>query len=378
MDSVTFKDLPSVLSFSRCHIVSDARMYSRLPDGTEQPIPVVRHGFLGTQNFSEVKNGKVPLPGVTETARLGTGAVALVVRFGLSMLDIGASLHSCSGPNSKEVREELARFVSRARQSDGLMEVARRYARNIANGRWLWRNRSLAKSIAITATVKSPNGTDANFRFSSLDIPMGNFDGYLESERALAREIAAQLCGDSLNSIEVEAVVTPRVAGNTEVFPSQVYVNPETKPEGLGRLIYKINASSPRSRKSMDPVDFMDAEVLGEAALRDQKVWNALRTIDTWYPSFGETGLPISIEPNGANLSLQEFFRKNKEGFSMFDLLKRIAGIDPNSPDGMFCIAMLDRGGVMSEKDKERQKKSNKGKEQSGDEDQPELVEEEG
>lgn len=51
---------------------------------------------------------------------------------------------------------------------------------------------------------------------------------------------------------------------------------------------------------------------------------------------------------------MQEFFRPKNA--SSFDMFKRLVEIDPNSPDGMFCIAALDRGGVYSESDKKADK----------------------
>jgi CRISPR-associated protein Csy3 len=89
---------------------------------------------------------------------------------------------------------------------------------------------------------------------------------------------------------------------------------------------------------------------MGQAALRDQKVGNALRTIDIWYPSFGERGVPIPVEPNGANLDAQEFFRDKKT--SGFDLMRRVGEIAPiDSPEGNFLLACIIRGGVYSGSD---------------------------
>ncbi len=48
---------------------------------------------------------------------------------------------------------------------------------------------------------------------------------------------------------------------------------------------------------------------------------------------------------------MYEFYRKEK-GTSSFDLFKRLNQIDPNTPEGMFCIASFERGGVYSETDK--------------------------
>lgn len=87
---------------------------------------------------------------------------------------------------------------------------------------------------------------------------------------------------------------------------------------------------------------------MGEAGIRDQKVSNAIRTIDTWYPNFKEVGLPIPIEPLGASIGLQEFYRYGES--SLFEMLKRLDTIDPNSKEGMYCIACFDRGGVFGAK----------------------------
>ena len=40
-------------------------------------------------------------------------------------------------------------FVQRAKEAAGIDEIACRIARNIANGRWLWRNRLIASAIEI-------------------------------------------------------------------------------------------------------------------------------------------------------------------------------------------------------------------------------------
>lgn len=53
------------------------------------------------------------------------------------------------------------------------------------------------------------------------------------------------------------------------------------------------------------------------------------------------------MEPNGANLEAQRFFRNGKK-VSAFDLVKQLNLLDPNSPDGMFVTASLIRGGVFS------------------------------
>ncbi|VAX23623.1 CRISPR-associated protein, Csy3 family, partial [hydrothermal vent metagenome] len=316
----TVKKLPGVLSFSRRHVITDGEMFSRFTDRDDESIPVIRHGIRGTQNVIPGKgkeSQKAAAKGerevsniqITETAKLDPKAETMVVRFGLSMLDIAEALDACVGKDRGEsdmIRATIDDFVSRAKDSEGLVEVARRYARNIANARWLWRNRTIASTIEVTVSRKYvDNGKDKVEKIATFDaktIPMNSFDDYSDDEKALGDEIAAQLKGESEDGLIVEALVTMRTDGNVEVFPSQNYV--ENKPKGFARPLYKIG--HPEAPETKTPGAFTDTRVMGYAALRDQKIFNALRTIDTWYPSFDDTGLAIAVEPMGASLGMQE------------------------------------------------------------------------
>jgi CRISPR-associated protein Csy3 len=354
MAITTVKKLPGVLAFKRAHVLSDAEMFSRLPDGTEEPVLVVRHGIRGTQNVNDGKGNEsqkkaatnsardVSNIQTTETAKLHSRADALIVRFSLSMLDLAGSLDSCTAADKAEgrnMRASVDDFIARAKSSSGLYNVALRYARNIANGRWLWRNRTIASHIEVVVTRRDQSVLAV---FDALNTTVNHFDSPSEQEHALAKELAAQMRGESMDALTVTATVTPRIAGNIEVFPSQNFAE---KPKGFSRPLYKIGHPEALLQNQVQ-----DTRVMGCAALRDQKVFNAIRTIDTWYPAVDETGFPIPVEPLGASLSQQEFYRNGKN--SSFELFKRLVQIDPDSADGMFCIAALDRGGVYGESDK--------------------------
>lgn len=358
----TLKKLPGVLAFSRGHVVTDGEMFNEIGGQFENhPVLVVRHGIRGTQNVNDGKGNKdtaangarnVSNIQITETAKLESNADALVVRFGFSMLNMANSLHSCAAADrdaGKMMRATFEDFVKRAKDSAGILEVARRYARNLANGRWLWRNRSIARAIEIE--VASQGGVLATF--DARAVPLNAFGDYSEGEIKVADEIVKQMRGKSLDGLTVTARITLPTQGAVEVFPSQNYV--ENKPKGFARPLYKLGHPEPA-----DYNEVQDTRVMGRAALRDQKIFNAIRTIDTWYPDFAETGFPIAVEPLGASLEQQEFYRDGKA--SSFDMLKRLAQIDPDSEEGMFCIAALDRGGVYGESD---QKEAKKGAEQS-------------
>jgi CRISPR-associated protein Csy3 len=348
----TLKKLPGVLAFNRGHVVTDGEMFNEIDRQFEDhPVYVVRHGIRGTQNINDGKgNEETAANGarnvsniqITETAKLESSADALVVRFGLSMLDMAGSLDSCVAANKadgKMMRDTFEDFVNRAKASAGIVEVARRYARNIANGRWLWRNRTIAKLIEIEVSAQSR----VLAKFNAKSIPTNTFGDYSEGEIKVADELVKQMRGASLDGLTVVARLTMPTKGATEVFPSQNYV--ENKPKGFARPLYKLGHP-----EKVVHGEIRDTRIMGRAALRDQKIFNAIRTIDTWYPAFEETAFPIAVEPLGASLGQQEFYRSGKA--SSFDMLKRLAQIDPDSPEGMFCIAALDRGGVYGESDK--------------------------
>lgn len=355
--SVPMKKLPGVLSFQRGTVVSDGAFFNRYADGRLEPLQVIRHGIRGTQNVnlvaasagSTAKSGRREVSNIqtTDSAKLDPAAEFLLVRFDVKFIDLSLLLFACA-PSAKDqvediraMRSGIDTFIGKAKEgATALQEIGRRYARNIANARWLWRNRAVAESIQVTVT--SGEREIAAFP-DALDIPLNAFDNYSVGEQAVAEIIAAGLRGDRTARLSVSAEVRFGVRGAVEVFPSQNYL--ENKHKGFARPLYTIGAPSGSQEEHT-------VREMGQAALRDQKVANALRTFDTWYPSYSERGVPIPVEPNGASLDAQEFFRANKES-SAFHSLLRISSIDPNSEEGMFLLACLIRGGVYSGDGKE-------------------------
>jgi len=341
-----FKKLPGVLSFSRGLVISDAVLFNEDAAGQRTPVHVVRHGIRGTQNIngadgataSTGKRQEISNIQTTDSAKLAPDAVAMVAAFDIRFLDIRNSLASCApGPKDettevKALRDSISGFLERATISDGLKEIARRYGRNVANARWLWRNRLIASQIKVTVQV----GRES-LEFDALRVPVNHFKDYSEQEIRLGQFILGGLAEGLLDTLHVEARVSFGAQGAIEVFPSQNYL--EDKPKGFARSLYCIGEKERASR-----TDSM--RIMGQAAIRDQKLSNAIRTIDTWYPDFELVGKPIAIEPNGANLEAQTFFRDKKT--SAFDMVARLNLIDPASNDGMFVTASLIRGGVFS------------------------------
>ena len=349
--AVTFKKLPGVVAITRGIVIGDATMFSELGDGSVTPLPVIRHGIRGTQNVDmdgkdstagTTKRREVSNIQVTDSAKADPAAVALIVRFGIRFAPLGdmplfvATGEKDSKEDADALRESIVGFMARARDGDaaGLHEVARRYARNLANGRWLWRNRMVASRVTVTATA----GDAEALRFDALGIPLNRFEGYSADEERLALALLAGLQGTNHSGIEIEARVEMGFGGSFEVYPSQNYL--EEKSKGFARSLYCLGTPQPKGDSGV--------RQMGQAALRDQKVANALRTFDTWYPSFDDVRRPIAIEPNGASLEAQSFYRPVNSAASAFRLMGRLNEVDAASADGMFMLACLIRGGVYS------------------------------
>ncbi|MDD2761473.1 MAG: type I-F CRISPR-associated protein Csy3 [Methylomonas sp.] len=317
MSDAVFKKLPGVLSFQRGIVISDALFFNEI-EGQFQPYPVhvVRHGIRGTQNINktgdaetavaaEAKRQEVSNIQTTDTAKLEPNADALIATFALRFLDFKHALFACapgpkdSDPEIAALRASIDNFIERAKTSDGAAEIARRYARNIANARWLWRNRLLAESI----TVEVSHSENKVAEFNALTIPLHRFDDYSEGEHQVAELILQGLRGDNQATLNIVARVSFGVKGAVEVFPSQNYL--EDKPRGFARSLYCLGTAEKLDKKD-------GIRQMGQAALRDQKISNALRTIDTWYPEFDSYQRPIAVEPNGASLEAQRFFRDKK------------------------------------------------------------------
>jgi len=340
----TVKKLPGTLSFQRGIVISDGLFYN-LTDGELSPLFVTRHGIRGTQNINkEVEVGKIQNVSnlqETDSAKKDAYAQAVVVKFGIRFLDLKNALFATSGKNKEDmqtVKESICRFVERAKESQGIEEVARRYARNILNGRWLWRNRINAKSIKISIEVE---GDELVKDFNAFSTSMQDFENITPEEIMVANIILDGLKGNGCPGISVSAEMSFGIEGEYEVFCSQNYI--EGKPSGFARSLYYVGSPN------MKTFDNKGIKTLGQAALRDQKLSNALRTIDTWYADYDVVQRPIPVEPIGANLTDDCFYRGQKS--SAFEYTKKLNTIDPDSPEGMFMIGSLIRGGVYSEKE---------------------------
>ena len=177
---MAIKKFPSVLSFQRLATITDA-LFEDEVGGVRQPLYVVEHGIMGTQNVSggkknerkkdekggeEDSGAKVDSanrdprnPHWIESAKTRAESDATIVSFSLRGVDLKNALFSCASTvpgGGKEMRLMVDAFIDKVKPSAALDEIALRYARNIANARWLFRNRTVAAKIAVQNAQTRP------------------------------------------------------------------------------------------------------------------------------------------------------------------------------------------------------------------------------
>lgn len=363
--------IPSIFSVQRCFIISDALMYNLFDDGRRSPVNVIRHGILGTQNVK--KDTDVKNPQRTESAKTDPDAIGLQVEFSLATVLLKNAIFASS---SVDFRQAVDAFINRFSESKELHEICRRYACNILNGRWLWRNRILAQDIVIDVTLSDRSQDNKITR--KITTPSLNFDNISKENNndSSQPEYLDIRLGNYLKEgftrspqlMKVRATLKFGYKGAIEVFPSQNFVS--NKPAGFARSLYKVKRIDRETlleiTRDANPMTFLvDIIDMGQAAIRDQKIGNAIRTIDTWYKG-DEEAPPIPVEPKGANIETNEYKRKNNN--DLFTMLEKINTLSPAidrdelNTEAMFVLANIIRGFLAGEKDESKGDESAKGK----------------
>ncbi|EFK3892201.1 type I-F CRISPR-associated protein Csy3 [Escherichia ruysiae] len=320
----------SVLAFERKLATSDAVMYAGNWQGNEwQPIEIQEKAVRGTIS-NRLKNTiasdptkldaeiqKANLQRV-DVASLPVDADTLKVVFTLRVL---GNLSSPSVCNDMTYQEALSEVIEGYISEHGFKVLALRYALNLANGRFLWRNRIGAEQIQVKVTAN-----DISWTFNSHDFSLRQFDQEQAAVTQLATIIEQGLSGKEWVMLTVEAQV--RLGAGQEVFPSQELVLDSNSSKS--RVLYKV---------------------AGIAGIHSQKIGNALRTIDTWHPKVEELGA-IAVEPYGSVTSRGVACRQPKEKLDFYTLLDNwvTKGVKPEVDQQHYVMAVLIRGGVFGEK----------------------------
>lgn len=271
-----------------------------------------------------------------DVATLPNDADTLRVRFTLRVLGGAGEPSAC---NNADYRVKLEDTVHAYVDAHGFGELARRYAVNLANGRFLWRNRIGAEQVSVRVRHLKDGQAQAEWLFDALTFSLRHFDAPASAQAdldALARVIAGGLAGTAHTLLEV--VAHARIGDGQEVYPSQELILDKGDKKGQkSKTLYSVG---------------------GVAALHSQKVGNALRTIDTWYPrgedDDADTG-PIAVEPYGSVTTQGRAYRQPKAKADFYSLLDAWVLKDkaPDADNQHFVMATLIRGGVFGASDKE-------------------------
>ncbi|MEO3989252.1 type I-F CRISPR-associated protein Csy3 [Pseudocitrobacter cyperus] len=320
----------SVLAFERKLATSDAVMYAgNWQSDCWQPIEIQEKAVRGTIS-NRLKNAissdpvkldaeiqKANLQRV-DVAALPADADTLKVMFTLRVL---GNLSAPSVCNDMAYQDALTKVIEGYISEHGFQELARRYATNLANGRFLWRNRIGAEQIEVKVTAG-----DQTWTFNGHDYSLREFAHADDSLNSLAAVIEQGLSGQQWVMLSVEAQV--RLGAGQEVFPSQELV---------------LDSNSTKSRVLY--------QVAGVAGIHSQKIGNAVRTIDSWHPRVDELGA-IAVEPYGSVTSRGVACRQPKEKMDFYTLLDNwvTKGATPDVDQQHYVMAVLIRGGVFGEK----------------------------
>lgn len=332
---MTTKDFfPSVLACEKKLVPSDARFFGtswekRHAENNSTPLKLIEKSVRGTiSNRLKAKEAS-KLDAKIDSANLQTvdscslaqDQDTLKVCFTLKVL---SGFQTPSACNSSEFqgayRNKVEDYISRT----GCHELAKRYATNLANARFLWRNRIGAQQIEVV--VKNGN---KQYVFDSFKYAL-KFDSPNEDpELAELSNLIAQALSGQREFLLLEVEAYAQIGCALEVYPSEELV---------------LDKGQGKKSKVLFSVD-------GVAAMHSQKIGNAIRTIDDWFPDYYQ--FPIAIEPYGAVTTLGTAFRtpgNKKDFYTLFDAYMTDKALLPEEEH--YVMAVLIRGGVFGDSKK--------------------------
>ncbi len=338
-------DIASVLAFEKKLVPSDGLMYGAIWEKrleNLEPLALREKSVRGTISNrlkAAIKNDPLKLNAEVEKPNLQTvdscslteKQDTLVLKFTLKVL---SNVQQPSACNHQEFNQKYQKVAESYIEQKGFKELATRYATNIANGRFLWRNRVGVENLEVK--VKLAGSEKKEWNFDATKISTRHFDINDDAIKELATVIADALTGKK-DFVLLEITAFAQVGKAQDVYPSEELV------------LDKSNSSKGNKSKILYCVNDI-------AAMHSQKIGNAIRTVDTWYPDFEEAGIgPIALEPYGAVTNLGVAYRNPKaksDFFTLFD--KWVLEDELDSVNDMhYVMGVLVRGGVFGESGKE-------------------------
>lgn len=333
MTTKTKLETATVLAFERNFDISDAVFSQKSTDGKVSPVQVTEKSVrctISNRLKNAIANDPAKLDAEIEKANLQTVDVAmlnnsndtLIIEWSGKVLPFKGNPSIC---NNIDYQAKLKSTIQSYIKEQGLSELAKRYANNILNGRWLWRNRMSAENIVIT--VSSQNTKDIIVD----DVKRYSLNSFVVDDNKvneLAILIESGLTGSEPVMFNVKAELMMGLG--QEVYPSQELILDTGKTKS--KVLYAKN---------------------NQAAMHSQKISNAIRTIDTWYEQNAE--FPIAVEPYGSVTTMGHAFRQPRQKLDFYTLFDNWVLKDekPTVEQQHYVVAILIRGGVFGASGKE-------------------------
>ena len=336
-------EMASVLAFEKKLVPSDGMLYGTTWEQKDNLRPIQLHkksvrGTISNRLKETVQKDPAKLNAEVEKANLQTVDAAslalnedtLAVKFTLKVL-AGAQIPSAcnNDTHNRRIQNMGKQYIEKI----GFSELAKRYAQNLANARFIWRNRLGAENLEVKVVCLAEQ---KEWTFAPYDYSLKKFADADDKTKELAVLIEEALAGKR-DYLFLEIIAFAKLGEGQEVYPSEELVLDKGKGT-KSKVLY---------------------EVEGTAGLHSQKIGNALRTIDTWYPEYGtESGIgPIAVEPYGAVTNLGKAYRNPKDKVDFYTLFDQYTSTDDVSFNGEneahYMMAVLVRGGVFGQSGKE-------------------------
>lgn len=258
-----------------------------------------------------------------DSCTLTNGNDTLKVAMTLKVLSGVGAPSNC---NSTEFINRCKDAVATYADKHGFTELAYRYAYNIASARFLWKNRVGVEALEVNVKCKGLDETLFSFTFDGKSFVPNEFREDKDISE-LANMIADVLSGKrDFMILSISAYA--RVGVNQDVYPSEELVLDKGNKE-RSKVLAALN---------------------GNAVIHSQKIGNALRTIDTWYPDHDILGVgPIPVEVYGTKTDTGTAYRHptgtKKDFYSILDRFAKEGNFECDE-DAHYFMAILIRGGV--------------------------------
>lgn len=356
--------LPSLFSCEKKLVFSDGYMYGTTWEERKTraiPLHLKEKSVRGTMSHFEknaAPNDSAKLNHNREDANLQTidscflpmGCDTLKLEYTVKVLGGLETPSACNNPAFEaKYREIVEKYI----KESGFQELSRRYAANLANARSLWRNRIGAEKIEVVIKEKVGTETRNEWTFNAYDFPLRNFEnlsGVSELENMIAKTLCANSYSEKYPFLLLKVEIFALLGEGQEVYPSEEII-PDKDADAK-----KKNDKFKKSKILYHVSNAAQEEDI--AAMHSQKIGNAIRTIDTWYPrkendSNWNENYPIAIETYGAVTNRGDAFRRGETKKDFYTLLKKYVqdGKLDNEIDEHYVMAVFVRGGVFSEKE---------------------------